>query len=175
MSIKSNLNYYNNNDNLKFPLHLKSICIQNFQNLKINLSIFEKIFDNLIELNITECPITLKSLPIFQNEKKYPKLKQIIIKNSLFTIKLDKNAMINFANNLKYCKLIEELVIIDEGMLKIFVDIIISNISNMEKINSLTLSKKTILNLSVQSDIYERYSILQKLKFLNKNNIYINF
>ena len=83
--------------------------------------------------------------------------------------------MINFANNLKYCKLIEELVIIDEGMLKIFVDIIISNISNMEKINSLTLSKKTILNLSVQSDIYERYSILQKLKFLNKNNIYINF
>ena len=83
--------------------------------------------------------------------------------------------MINFANNLKYCKLIEELVIIDEGMLKIFFVIIISNISNMEKINSLTLSKKTILNLSVQSDIYERYSILQKLKFLNKNNIYINF
>ena len=160
---------------LKLPLSLKFIYIENFQNYKINLDILEKIFDNLIEINITECPINLNSLSIFQNDKRYPKLQKLIIKNSSFVMKADKNALINLGQNLKNCKLIKELVIIDEGMIEFFIDIIISIIYNMEEIYSLMLCKKSLLYSCVQSDIYERYNILKKMKYLNKNNIYINY
>ena len=90
-------------------------------------------------------------------------------------MKADKNALINLGQNLKNCKLIKELVIIDEGMIEFFIDIIISIIYNMEEIYSLMLCKKSLLYSCVQSDIYERYNILKKMKYLSKNNIYINY